>query len=90
MRCGTQRRQTEAPSNNRKQEKENMETTELRIITDTEPEIIDQTTLDADVPSPINDLVAVAVPVRHSRHLDVDDVLARSLPKLTERLEKAA
>jgi hypothetical protein len=27
---------------------------------------------------------------RHSRHLDVDEVLARSLPKVAEGFEKAA
>ena len=69
-----------------------METAKLGIVTaDTAPpKIIAQTSLEADVPSPINDLVAVAVPIRHSRHLDVDGVLARSLPKLAERLKNAA
>jgi hypothetical protein len=68
-----------------------MERAKFRIFTDTPPpKIVAQTTLEAEAHSPINTVVAVAVPLRHSRHLDVDGILARSLPKLTESIEKAA
>jgi hypothetical protein len=68
-----------------------MERAKLRIFTDTPPpKIVAQTTLEAEAHSPINSVVAVAVPLGHSRHLDVDGILARSLPKLTESFKKAA
>jgi hypothetical protein len=64
-----------------------METAKLRIVTDTPPpKVIAQATLEAD--SPIN--AVVAVPLRPSRHLDVDGILARSLPKVAESFAKAA
>jgi hypothetical protein len=59
------------------------------MITDSElPKIIAQRS-EGDVLSPISG-IPVVVPVHGARHLDVDEVLARSLPKVAEDLEKAA
>jgi hypothetical protein len=68
-----------------------MERAKFRIFTHAPPpKIIAQTTLEAESHSPINTAVAVAAPLGHSRHLDVDGILARSLPKVTESFKKAA
>lgn len=68
-----------------------MERAKLRIVTDTAPpKIVAQTMPEVVAHSPINSVVAVAVPPRRVRHLNVDEVLARSLPKLTESFKKAA
>lgn len=68
-----------------------METAKLRIVTDTEPpKIIAGTALEDNAPSPITDFVHIAEPVRRARHLDVDAVLERSLPKVVESFEKKA
>lgn len=42
------------------------------------------------LPPPIQAVSADSAPPRTVRHLDVDKVLARSLPKLSEDFEKAA
>ena len=68
-----------------------METAKLRIVTDTEPpKIVAQTARAADVPSRISDILAGAAPVRRGKHIDVDAVLARSLPKVAEDFDRAA
>jgi hypothetical protein len=62
-----------------------METAKLTIVTDTPPpEIIVQNMLAAEAHPPINRIVSLslAAPRRRSRHLDVDGILARSLPKV--------
>ena len=68
-----------------------METAKLRIVTDTPPpNIIAQFALEAVDPCPIISVVAGAVPPPRGRHLDVDDILARSLPKVAKSFDKAA
>ena len=69
-----------------------METAKLRIVTDTPPpNIIAQAALEAVDPCPIiSSVVAGAVPPPRGRHLDVDGVLARSLPKVAGSFAKAA
>ena len=62
-----------------------METAKLTIVTDTPPpKIIVQNMLEAEAHPPIKRVVAAAAPRRRSRHLDVDAILSRSLPKLSE------
>jgi hypothetical protein len=62
-----------------------METAKLRIVADTPPpNIIAQATLKAEAHPQINRIVARAALRRRSRHLDVDGILARSLPKVAE------
>ena len=62
-----------------------METAKLRIVADTPPaNIIAHATLKAEAHPPIKRVVAAAAPRRRSRHLDVDAILSRSLPKLSE------
>ena len=68
-----------------------METDKLRIVADKPPpHIVAQATLEAEAHAPINSIVAVPGPLRRGRHLDVDGILARSLPKVAERFKKAA
>ena len=68
-----------------------METAKLRIVTDTPPpKVVAQGALEAEDPRPMNSDVAGAVPPGRGRHLDVDRILTRSLPKVTETFEKAA
>jgi len=77
--------QTEARPDVRKQEKEKMETAKLTIVRDTPPPtIIVQNMFEAEAHPPINRVVALAAPRRRSRYLDVDGILARSLPKVAE------
>lgn len=67
-----------------------METAKLRIVTDTPPPKVIAAKLEA---SPAGDpltAVVVRIPRRHLGHLDVDGILARSLPKVAERHEKTA
>ena len=60
-----------------------METAKLRIVTDSPPpKIIAHATLEDMTPRPINGVVAGPVSPPPARHLDVDDVLARSLPQV--------
>lgn len=42
------------------------------------------------LPPPIHAVSGEPMPPRRGRHLDVDEVLARSLPKVAEVFEKAA
>jgi len=68
-----------------------METDKLRIVADTPPpHIVAQATIAAEAHAPINSIVAGPVPLRRARHLDVDGILARSLPKVAESFKKAA
>ena len=77
--------QTEPRSDFANKEKEKMETAKSTIVTDTPPpKIIVQNMLAAEEHPPINRIVARAAPRRRSRHLDVDGILARSLPKVAE------
>lgn len=77
--------QTEPRSDFANKEKEKMETAKLTIVTDTPPpKIIVEKMLEAEAHPPINRIVALATRRRQSRHLDVDGILARSLPKVAE------
>lgn len=69
-----------------------METAKLRIVTDRPPPKIDaQATLEAFLAHrPANKVVAGTVPRAPGQHLDVDGILARSLPKVGESLKEAA
>jgi hypothetical protein len=65
-----------------------METAKLRIVADTAPpKIIALATPEALGPCPIN---RGAVQPRRVLHLDVDGILARSLPKVAKSFEKVA
>jgi hypothetical protein len=66
-----------------------METAKLRIITDNPPpKIVLQVALEALADSPIESVVPPAkITTRRGRHLDVDGILARSLPKVSETLK---
>jgi hypothetical protein len=66
-----------------------MKLASLKIVTN------EQTTQSAAViedmlPPPIHAVAQKPMPPRIVRHLDVDGVLARSLPKVAEGFEKAA
>lgn len=69
-----------------------METAILKIVKDKPPpKIVAQATLEAFLADqPTNRVVAGVVPRRSGQHLDVDGILARSLPKVDESFEKAA
>jgi len=60
-----------------------METAKLRIVTDSPlPKIIAEAKLEEVAPRPINGVGPGPVSPPPARHLDVDDVLARSLPQV--------
>jgi hypothetical protein len=61
----------------------------LRIVTNEQTTQTSATIADA-LPPPIHAVTGEPVPARTVRHLNVDEVLARSLPKLSEGFEKAA
>jgi hypothetical protein len=62
-----------------------MKAANLRIVTDTPPpKIVAQVTIEALAPGPIRGVAPAPIPARRGRHLDVDAVLARSLPKVAE------
>ena len=68
-----------------------METAKLRIVRDAPPpRIMAQATLEAFLARPLNQKFTGPVPRRIGGRLDVDAVLARSLPKLSESLKKMA
>lgn len=69
-----------------------METAILRIVEDKPPpKIVAHGTLEGFLADrSINSLVAEAGPRRRGQHLDVDAILARSLPKVAESFKKAA
>lgn len=69
-----------------------METAILKIVKDRPPpKIVAQATLEAFLADrPINSGVAGAVTRGRGGYLDVDGILARSLPKVADGSEKAA
>ena len=69
-----------------------METAVLKIVKDRPPsKIVAQVTLETFLaPRPTNTVVTGVVPRGRGRHLDVDGILARSLPKVDESFVKVA
>jgi hypothetical protein len=67
-----------------------METAKLKIVTDTPPPKVIAAKLEASPREPLNAVVTRGIPRRHGGRLDVDGILARSLPKVGGSLEKAA
>lgn len=69
-----------------------MEEAILKIVKDRPPPIIVLQVAPEASPArePSNAVVHKAIPRRHGGHLDVDGVLERSLPKVTEDFKKAA
>ena len=68
-----------------------MKLTSLKLVTNEQKTQRSVAAIIADtLPPPIHSVAGEPIPPRTVRHLDVDEILTRSLPKLTEDFEKAA
>jgi hypothetical protein len=66
-----------------------MKLSSLKIVTN-EQTTQSAASIEDTLPPAIHAVAQKPMPPRRGRRLDVDEVLARSLPKVAERFEKAA